>query len=118
MSNKKGSVTVSLAGHRFSIKSEHPEAHLHSLAAYVDRKVRELQRLSKTVGTQQLALLAAMNIADELFNAEQRQREFKQRVGRKSETLLKAVEMAIASQAAARENVSSKVAGNGTEAKM
>ncbi|MEW5849846.1 MAG: cell division protein ZapA [Myxococcota bacterium] len=120
MSNKKGSVTVSLAGHRFSIRSEHSEAHLQNLASYVDRKVRELQRLSKTVGTQQLALLAAMNIADELFAAEQRQRDFKQRVHRKSENLLRAVEMAIASQNAARDNASSaKVPGHtGTEAKM
>ena len=99
MSTKKGSVTVSLAGQKFSIKSEHPEQHLHQLAAYVDRKVRELQRLSKTVGTHQLALLAAMNIADELFTAETRQREFKGRVSRKGETLLRAVESAMQQRA-------------------
>jgi cell division protein ZapA len=99
MSTKKGSVTVSLAGQKFSIKSDHPEQHLQQLAAYVDRKVRELQRLSTTVGTQQLALLAAMNIADELFSAEARQREFKGRVVRKSETLLRAVENAMQSRA-------------------
>ena len=92
---KKGSVTVSLAGQKFSIKSDHNEQHLEHLASYVDRKVRELQRMSKSVGTHQLALLAAMNIADELFMAEARQREFKARVIRKSETLLKAVEGAL-----------------------
>jgi cell division protein ZapA len=96
--SKKGSVTVSLAGHNFSIKSDHSEQHLEQLASYVDRKVRELQRVSKTVGTQQLALLAAMNIADELFQAEQRQREFKQRVARKSESILRTVEQALANR--------------------
>jgi len=99
MSIKKGPVTVNLAGHKLSIKSDHSEQHLQHLASYVDRKVRELQRMSKTVGTQQLALLAAMNIADELFNAEAKQREFKQRVMRKSENLLKAVESALTARA-------------------
>ena len=99
--SKKDSVTVSLAGHKFSIKSEHNEAHLEQLAAYVDRKVRELQRMSKSVGTQQLALLAAMNIADELFQAQDAQRQFRQRVARKSEHLLKVVDLAMANRAAA-----------------
>jgi cell division protein ZapA len=98
MTQKKDSVTVNLAGQKFSIKSEHPETHLNQLAAYVDRKVRELQRMSRTVSTQQLALLAAMNIADELFAAEARQRDFKQRVHRKSEGLLRAVEAALAAR--------------------
>lgn len=112
-STKKGSVTVSLAGHKFSIKSDHPETHLHSLAAYVDKKVRELQRMSRTVGTHQLALLAAMNIADELFASEQRSKEFKSRVVRKSETLLRSVEHALQSRAAAGQ----AAAGNTARAK-
>lgn len=95
MTTKKGSVTVSLAGQRFTIRSEHTESHLLELAAYVDRKIRELQRISKAAGSQQLALLAAMNIADELFTAERRQQEFKESVQRKGEQMLRAVESAM-----------------------
>jgi cell division protein ZapA len=96
---RKGSVTVTLAGQRFAIRSDHPEQRLHDLAAYVDRQVAELRAVSPAVATHQLALLAAMNIADELFNAEARQREFKTRVARKGETLLRAVEDALQQRA-------------------
>ncbi|MBI5497348.1 MAG: cell division protein ZapA [Deltaproteobacteria bacterium] len=102
MSGRKvGSVTVTLAGQKLNIRSEHAEAHIQQLAAYVERHVKDLQRVSKpSVPTHQIALLAAMNIADELFNMQSEGKEFRAKVAHKGEHLLRAIENALASRAA------------------
>lgn len=41
--------------------------YLDSLSAYVDGKMREIQESSRTVDTVKVAVMAALNIADELF---------------------------------------------------
>lgn len=42
-------------------------AYLERLSAYVDGKMREIQASSRTVDTVKVAVMAALNIADELF---------------------------------------------------
>ncbi|MDE2755998.1 MAG: cell division protein ZapA [Acidobacteriota bacterium] len=41
--------------------------YLDRLSAYVDGKMREIQESSRTVDTVKVAVMAALNIADELF---------------------------------------------------
>ena len=41
--------------------------YLERLSAYVDGKMREIQESSRTVDTVKVAVMAALNIADELF---------------------------------------------------
>ena len=50
--------------------------YLERLSAYVDGKMREIQESSRTVDTVKVAVMAALNIADELFQ----QREQAERV--------------------------------------
>ena len=102
MTTKKGSVQVSMAGQKLAIRSEHPETHIRALADYVNQKVMDLQKHSKNAGGQQLALLAAMNIADELFAAQAKQKEFKTRVQKKGEQMMRALELAMQNAAQRR----------------
>ena len=68
----KRKVDVTLLGERFSVRSDKDEGHLHALAAQVSRRFEELRRHAKSATTQQLAILLALNLADELAQSEER----------------------------------------------
>ena len=60
-------VTVDIGGQRYPIRSALDAAYVAELAAYVDEKMRLAARETTTGDTLKVAVLAALNIADELF---------------------------------------------------
>ena len=59
--------TVEIFGRRFELRATESGERLEELAGYVDRRMRELADVSPHVDTAKLAVLTALNIADELF---------------------------------------------------
>ena len=58
---------VDIQGQRYAIRSELDPKYINDLAAYVDQRMERVGReLASTDGVR-LAVLAALNIADELF---------------------------------------------------
>ena len=64
---KAEKVEVSVLGQTFTLRSDKEEAHLHRVAAMVNQKYEELKRQARTASTHELALLLALNLADELM---------------------------------------------------
>ncbi len=63
-------VEISILNQKFFLKKgETSEDYIRSLAGYVDGKMREIQGKAKSVSTANVAILAALNIADERFKA-------------------------------------------------
>ena len=58
-------VTVDIHGQRYPIKSSLEAAYVAELAAYVDEKMRLAQKECPSGDTLKVAVLAALNIADE-----------------------------------------------------
>lgn len=57
---------VEIFGSSYSVRSDRNAEHLKQLAALVDRKMREIAGQTAAVETSRIAILAALNIADEL----------------------------------------------------
>ncbi len=53
--------------YRIKVKGEEDEKYISHLTSYVDQKMREVAVKSKSVDVLKVAVLAALNIADELF---------------------------------------------------
>ena len=70
-------VTVDIHGQRYPIKSSLDAAYVAELAAYVDQKMKLALQECPSGDTLKVAVLAALNIADEVF----RLREEKSRAG-------------------------------------
>jgi cell division protein ZapA len=69
-------VNVEIQGQRYPIRSHLDPAYVQELATYVDRKMRAAAEASPSSDYVGLAVLAALNIADEFFRArEQRSNE-------------------------------------------
>jgi cell division protein ZapA len=62
-------VTVEIAGQRYPIRSALDERYVTELAAYVDQKMRTASLAAPTSDMLGLAVLVALNIADEYFRA-------------------------------------------------
>ena len=66
-------VTVEIAGQRYPIRSGLDERYVAELAAYVDQKMRAAANAAPESDMLGLAILTALNIADDCFRARQQQ---------------------------------------------
>ncbi len=85
-------VELAISGQRYKIRSDEQEEYLKNLASYVDERLTEIRRKTKTAGTQGMAVLAALNIADELFKSRQRESRIRQQMKEKIQRILKLVQ--------------------------
>ncbi len=60
--------TVRIAGHDYTLSSYDPEAHVQRVAKYVDRMIGDLT-LATRLPAAQVAVLTAMNVADDMVKA-------------------------------------------------
>jgi cell division protein ZapA len=60
-------VPVVIQGQRYPVRSSLDPVYVAELAAYVDEKMRTAAETGTTQDTLRLAVLAALNIADEVF---------------------------------------------------
>jgi cell division protein ZapA len=58
-------VQVEIYGQSYNLRGEGEVNYIQDLAAYVDRKMREVSDATATVDSLKVAILAALNIADE-----------------------------------------------------
>ena len=63
---------IDVFGQSFKVASDKREQDVRTVAAYVDQKMRERARASRTIIPLRIAIMAALEIAEALF--EQRQR--------------------------------------------
>ena len=84
----KRSVTVQIAGVKYALKTEEDDRWVKQVAAFVDGKIREVQKHTRTVDTQAVAVLSALQIAEELFNERRQTVELRKKIREKSQSLL------------------------------
>jgi cell division protein ZapA len=53
----------------YNLRSDHDPAYIQDLAEYVDRRMNEIARATMTVDSLRVAILAALQIADDFFQA-------------------------------------------------
>lgn len=84
----KRSVTVQIAGVRYALKTDEDDRWVKAVAAFVDGKIRDTQKHARTPDTQSVAVLTALQIAEELFNERRQSGELKKKIREKSQSLL------------------------------
>lgn len=74
--SEKSSVTVTIYGNEYTLKGDADPAYIEKLARFLDRKMEEIGRKS-SAPVAKVAILAGMNIADELHRLEKSRDETK-----------------------------------------
>ena len=72
MTEESNQVQISIFGQEYSVKAPADPDYIKKIAEYLDDKMREVQSgFSTTQSSTRIAILAGMNITDELFTARQ-----------------------------------------------
>jgi cell division protein ZapA len=69
LTSKKNVVRVTILGDEYSIRSDVSPERTRAVAEHVDKVIRDTMRAGNIVETQKAAILAALSITDELFDA-------------------------------------------------
>jgi cell division protein ZapA len=64
---EKNTEKVEIFGQEYKIKGAGNPQYIHKIAGYVDKKMREIAHSSGIMSQSRIAILAALNIADELY---------------------------------------------------
>lgn len=74
MADRPTLVHVEIFGQSYAIRAGAEPGYVEQLAAYVDGKMKEIGRSGAAVDSLRVAVLAALNVADELFQERARAR--------------------------------------------
>jgi cell division protein ZapA len=102
MSDEGRLVTVEINGMRYPIRSRLDEAYVADLAAYVEHKMQLAARESPAGDTLKIAVLAALNIADECFRARDEGETHRSDLHQRARELERLLDLALGTEPLAR----------------
>ena len=80
--------TVQIFGQEYKIRGFEDKSYVEKVAGYVDGKMGELAEGSSSLSRERLAVLAALNIADELFQETRRSSEALVSIERRADAMI------------------------------
>ncbi len=88
-------VTVTIYGENYTVKAGEDPAYIEEVARFVDEKMRDIAAGGKIVTTSKIAILAALNIADELLNDRRALKSREEAAAGRIEKLLETLQKAV-----------------------
>ncbi len=93
MDNNDNLARVSIFGHEYTVKAPADSTYIKDIAEYVDTKMREVQEgMPDIQSTERIAILAAMNISDELFTNRKEKENLSSEIENKDQSLIEIVD--------------------------
>ncbi|HJM11779.1 MAG TPA: cell division protein ZapA [Candidatus Marinimicrobia bacterium] len=93
MDNNDSLARVSIFGHEYTVKAPADSTYIKNIAEYVDTKMREVQEgMPNEQSTERIAILAAMNISDELFTHNKNNENFSSEMENKIQSLIEIID--------------------------
>ena len=86
---------VNIFGTDYALKAEDNQEYLIEIAKYVDQKMREIDRSQAISSNLKIAILAALNIADELHQTRQYQDRVLEQINEDSRKLNRSLQDAL-----------------------
>lgn len=88
MSEERPAVKVTIFGNEYAIRGAAKEDYIQSLARYVDEKMKEISQGANLGNPLKIGILAAINMADEIFrlrqHLERAEKELKEKPARET----------------------------------
>ena len=83
-------------GQTYTVKTDAEEDHIQEVAKYVNEKMEEVLKKTKSVSTLNVAILTALNIADDLLKEKEKRTALLREVEAKSKDLVEKIDVKIA----------------------
>lgn len=88
----KSSVTVRIAGEEHTIRANVEPEYTRSCARFVDERISEIRSQGGLLETHKAAILAALSISDELFQAREELERVRREVASRATNLVRRIE--------------------------
>ena len=95
MTEKAGLVHVEIFGQSYAVRAGSDSRFVEELAAHVDAQMREVSKTSGAVDSVRIAVLAALNIADERFRIQDEERDRRNHLSVRAEELERMLDSAL-----------------------
>jgi cell division protein ZapA len=82
-----GSTEVYILGQKYTVKGDADEDYIKKLASYVDEKLKEVYGSSPSITPLKAAILASLNIADELYKLREAQESITRNIEERANAL-------------------------------
>ncbi|MDT7043326.1 cell division protein ZapA [Candidatus Nitronereus thalassa] len=92
-------IEVDIFGQRLALQGDADQQYVHELAQYVEGQMNSIARNLTTSTPTKVAILAAINIADQLFKQESRRQAGEAEVERRADGLLQSIDAQIGGEA-------------------
>lgn len=83
----KTKVKVYIHGTEYTIVGVETEQYIRKVASYVDKKMNKVNSLNNSLSTSMIAVLTAINVADDYFKCQEDLEQLKKKVSRHSQLL-------------------------------
>jgi cell division protein ZapA len=90
---KERYVEIKIFGQTYTVKTDEEEAYIQQVAGYVNEKMEEVLRKTRSVSTLNVAILTALNIADDLLRERDKREALVKEVETKSKSLIEKIEV-------------------------
>jgi cell division protein ZapA len=92
---KERLVEIKVFGQTYTVKTDAEEDYIQEVARYVNEKMEEVLKKTKSVSTLNVAILTALNIADDLLKEKERGIALRREVEAKSKDLIEKIDIKI-----------------------
>ena len=92
---KERYVEIKVFGQTYTVKTDEEEDYIRKVAQYVNEKMEEVLRKTRSVSTLNVAILTALNIADDLLRERDKREALVREVEVKSKNLVEQIELKI-----------------------
>ena len=90
---KERLVDIKVFGQTYTVKTDTEEDHIQEVARYVNEKMDEVLKKTRSVSTMNVAILTALNIADDLLKEKERRIALLQEIETKSKDLAEKIDV-------------------------
>ena len=102
---KENLVEIKVLGKTFTVKTDAEEAHIQEVARYVNDKIDEILKKTRTVSSLNVAILTALNIADDFLKEKEKRLTLLREVGMRSKDLVEKIDMQLGGKEAEKVSI-------------
>jgi cell division protein ZapA len=92
---KERLVEIKVFGQTYTVKTDAEEDHIQAVAQYVNEKISEVLKKTRSVSSLNVAILTALNIADDLLREKEKRRALLHEIETKSRDLAEKIDIEI-----------------------
>jgi cell division protein ZapA len=105
---KERLVEIKVFGQTYTVKTDAEEDHIQEVARYVNEKLDEVLKKTRSVSTLNVAILTALNIADDLLKEKNKRVALLQEIDMKSKDLAEKIDLRLSGEESEKVSITLK----------